>query len=76
MCYGWAVHDKPVVTPSGLLSNGLTAIGLGAFCGCSSLASISFAEGLSTIGDEAFRGCTSLDSAATQRVRAINAAAI
>ena len=57
-------------------STTLTTIGDSAFSRCPSLASISLPEGLTTIGNGAFSGCATLDSATTQRVRAINAAAI
>jgi len=47
-----------------LSQSGITSIGYSAFEGCSSLASVTFAEGsrLGMIGDAAFRGCTSLVS--------------
>ena len=44
--------------------SGITSIGYSAFEGCSSLASVTFAEGsrLGMIGDDAFNGCRSLVS--------------
>ena len=47
-----------------LSQSGITSIGYSAFEGCSSLASVTFAEGsrLGIIGGVAFRGCTSLVS--------------
>ena len=40
----------------------VTTIGDGAFCGCTSLTSITLPEGVTIIGDNTFGGCTSLES--------------
>lgn len=72
----WAKIDDPRVTfktsPATftLLSNidnlevdipsGVTAIGLGAFSGCTGLKKVTFPDSVTTIGNEAFQGCTGL----------------
>jgi len=43
-----------------VISNGVTAIGRGAFQGCTSLKSVIIPDGVETVGDYAFYGCTAL----------------
>ena len=47
-----------------IIKDSVTTIGDGAFCGCSSLASVAFPDALQTIGRGAFCGCSSLASVA------------
>ncbi len=45
-----------------IIPEGVTKIGIGAFCSCTSLTSVSIPEGVTEIGGEAFSCCTSLAS--------------
>ena len=45
-----------------IIPDGTTEIGDYAFCGCSSLTSITIPEGVTEIGSSAFYGCSSLES--------------
>jgi hypothetical protein len=40
-----------------MIPNGVTTIGVGAFLGCKSLATIEIPNSITTIGDNAFSGC-------------------
>ena len=51
-----------LVSPTVILQEGLTSIGIYAFSGCSSLSSISLPESVKSIGNQAFNGCSSLSS--------------
>ncbi|MBQ4204033.1 MAG: leucine-rich repeat protein, partial [Thermoguttaceae bacterium] len=42
--------------------SGVTAIGMAAFCDCSSLRSVVLPGGVTRIGYNAFRGCSALES--------------
>ncbi len=55
----WSVDVKKAI-----IENGATGIGASAFCGCSSLKSISIPESVISIGGFAFYGCDSLASLA------------
>ena len=46
-----------ITTAPRVIEEGLTAIGPGAFRGCSSLTSITIPAGVTSIGDGAFSGC-------------------
>ena len=56
--------DSKVIIPSAITYNGktykVTAIEGWAFCGCSSLTSVSIPKGVKSIGESAFEGCTNL----------------
>ncbi len=44
-----------------IISDGVTAIGNGAFCNCENLTSVTIPDSVRTIGDEAFYSCDSLE---------------
>ena len=56
----WYPTGKTAPTYS--IPNGVTSIGDGAFCDCTSLASITIPDSTTSIGNSAFFGCTSLAS--------------
>jgi hypothetical protein len=53
-----------IAVPAALAGIPVGAIGLGAFSGCTNLASIALPDSVTAIGDHAFSGCTALTNAA------------
>jgi hypothetical protein len=59
----WVANQTTVTSVIFANNNSVTSIGVYAFGGCTSLASITIPNSVTSIGDSAFQGCTSLATA-------------